>query len=66
VCSRSCSPSALPRPADALGHLPCGSEAAADTVDIGTGPLHGNGIFLIVAGTSELLGGSYTLHLFGY
>ena len=45
-------------PADALGNLLCGSAEVADTFDIGNGPVNGNGVFLVVAGTSELLGGA--------
>jgi hypothetical protein len=44
--------------AEALGNLPCGSAETAETVDLGTGPVSGNGIFVIVAGTSERLEGA--------
>jgi hypothetical protein len=45
-------------PANALGRILCGSPEAADTFDISNDGANEHGIFLIVAGTSEILGGA--------
>jgi hypothetical protein len=45
-------------PASAIGRILCGSPEAADTFDISNDGANDHGIFVIVAGTSEILGGA--------